>query len=138
MLATVELLEHERATKQLLALERRTARSGRDSIDHPPKGKDDVINAIAGVAYELRDGLNVIATITLEETEAYHEQLRADAAADAERIRLGTQDKFLWDQCLPRQHDDLGRPGARAHRERMARMTPAERRNYGMPARSRR
>jgi hypothetical protein len=32
----------------LVALERRTARSGRDSIDHPPGGRDDVANAVAG------------------------------------------------------------------------------------------
>jgi hypothetical protein len=31
-------------------LERRTARSGKDSIDHAPNGHDDVANAVAGVA----------------------------------------------------------------------------------------
>jgi hypothetical protein len=31
---------------QLCALERRTARGGRDSIDHPPNGHDDLINGI--------------------------------------------------------------------------------------------
>jgi hypothetical protein len=30
-------------------LERRTARSGKDSIDHPPGAHDDVANAVAGV-----------------------------------------------------------------------------------------
>jgi hypothetical protein len=35
---------------QLCALERRTARSGRDSIDHPTGAHDDVANAVAGVA----------------------------------------------------------------------------------------
>ena len=34
---------------QFLSLERRTARGGRDSIDHPPGGKDDLANAVAGV-----------------------------------------------------------------------------------------
>ena len=33
---------------QFLSLERRTARGGRDSIDHPPGGKDDLANAAAG------------------------------------------------------------------------------------------
>lgn len=33
---------------QLVGLERRTARGGRDSIDHPPGGHDDVANAVAG------------------------------------------------------------------------------------------
>jgi hypothetical protein len=47
----VELLDHSRMVAQLVALERRTGRgSGRDSIDHPPGGHDDVINAVAGAA----------------------------------------------------------------------------------------
>ena len=44
----VELLDHPRLIVQLCSLERRTARSGRDSIDHTPNGHDDVINAAAG------------------------------------------------------------------------------------------
>ena len=47
---TIELLDHARCVKQLCALERKTARGGRESIDHPPHGKDDVCNAVAGVA----------------------------------------------------------------------------------------
>ena len=34
--------------RQFLALERRTTRGGRDSIDHPPGGHDDIANAVAG------------------------------------------------------------------------------------------
>ncbi len=45
----VELLDHPRLAAQLIGLERRTARSGRDSIDHIPGGHDDVANAAAGV-----------------------------------------------------------------------------------------
>jgi hypothetical protein len=44
----VELLDVPRLLAQLGGLERRTARSGRDSIDHGPGGHDDVINAAAG------------------------------------------------------------------------------------------
>ena len=44
----VELLDHDRLKTQLLGLERRTARGGRDSIDHAPGGHDDVANAAAG------------------------------------------------------------------------------------------
>jgi hypothetical protein len=47
--ARVELLEDPRLVSQLCALERRTARGGRDTIDHPPNGRDDVANAVAGV-----------------------------------------------------------------------------------------
>jgi hypothetical protein len=45
---TVALIENPVLQRQLVSLERRTARGGRDSIDHPPGGKDDVANAVAG------------------------------------------------------------------------------------------
>lgn len=45
----VELLEHTRLVAQLLGLERRVARGGRESIDHGPGAHDDVANAAAGV-----------------------------------------------------------------------------------------
>jgi hypothetical protein len=44
----VELLDHPKLVSQLCGLERRTARGGRDSIDHPPNAHDDVANAAAG------------------------------------------------------------------------------------------
>ena len=44
----MELLDHSRLAAQLCSLERRTARGGRDSIDQPPGGHDDLINAAAG------------------------------------------------------------------------------------------
>jgi len=46
----VELLDIPRLVSQLCSLERRTARGGRDSIDHPPGGRDDVVNSVAGAA----------------------------------------------------------------------------------------
>lgn len=45
----VELPPCEATARQFAALERRTSRSGRDSIDHPPNGSDDRANAVAGV-----------------------------------------------------------------------------------------
>ncbi len=44
----VELLDAPRLLSQFASLERRTARGGRDSIDHAPKAHDDVANAAAG------------------------------------------------------------------------------------------
>jgi hypothetical protein len=44
----VELLDSSRLLGQLRGLERRTSRSGRDSVDHGPGGHDDVVNAAAG------------------------------------------------------------------------------------------
>jgi hypothetical protein len=50
---TVDLLDHPRAIAQLCSLERRTARGGRDSIDHAPGAHDDLANAVAGVVATL-------------------------------------------------------------------------------------
>jgi hypothetical protein len=44
----VVLLDSPRLVNQLCSLERRTARSGRDSIDHPIGGHDDIANAVCG------------------------------------------------------------------------------------------
>jgi hypothetical protein len=44
----VDLLQNDRLLNQLVGLERRTARSGKDSIDHAPNGFDDLANAAAG------------------------------------------------------------------------------------------
>ena len=44
----VELLDLPRLTVQLCGLERRTARSGKDSIDHAPGAHDDIANAACG------------------------------------------------------------------------------------------
>ncbi len=43
-----ELLDSPRLVTQLCGLERRTARSGRDSIDHGPHQHDDICNSVAG------------------------------------------------------------------------------------------
>ena len=43
-----DLLDHPRLVAQLGALERRTARGGRDSIDSPPTAHEDVANAACG------------------------------------------------------------------------------------------
>jgi len=45
----VELLDIPQMQRELVGLERRTARGGRDSIDHAPGQHDDLINAVAGV-----------------------------------------------------------------------------------------
>ena len=45
-----ELLEHQRLSMQLIALERRTSRTGKDLISHPPGGHDDLAVAVCGAA----------------------------------------------------------------------------------------
>lgn len=46
----IQLLDHEPTIAQLSALERRTRSGGRDIVDHPSGGHDDLANVIAGVA----------------------------------------------------------------------------------------
>ncbi len=46
----LELLDNKRLLTRLRALERRTSRVGRDTIDHPPGSHDDLVNAMAGAA----------------------------------------------------------------------------------------
>lgn len=46
----VKLLDNPRLVHQLTSLERRAARSGHDTVDHPPGGHDDLANAVCGCA----------------------------------------------------------------------------------------
>ena len=49
----VDLLDDARLFAQIVGLERRTARGGRDSIDHAPGAHDDLANSVAGVVAAL-------------------------------------------------------------------------------------
>jgi hypothetical protein len=49
----VDLLEDARLFAQIVGLERRTARGGKDSIDHAPNAHDDLANSVAGVVAAL-------------------------------------------------------------------------------------
>jgi hypothetical protein len=44
----IDLLDYQPLTVELMQLERRTTRSGRDSVDHPPQGHDDLANVVCG------------------------------------------------------------------------------------------
>ena len=48
MSGRVRLLDEKIMLRQLANLERRTERSGKDRVTHPPSGNDDRINAVAG------------------------------------------------------------------------------------------
>jgi hypothetical protein len=56
--ARVELLDNERLISQIASLERRTARGGRESIDHPqgPGARDDLANSVLGVLVAVAGG----------------------------------------------------------------------------------
>jgi hypothetical protein len=56
---SVELPADKKLINELMALERRRGKSGKDIIQHPPRGKDDLANAIAGLCHEgLSKGLH--------------------------------------------------------------------------------
>lgn len=55
------ILDEPRTRAQLCALERRTARSGKDSIDHPPGGHDDCANVLCGLLPQLIGDAAVVA-----------------------------------------------------------------------------
>ena len=57
----VELLDDARLIAELVGLERRTARGGRDTIDHAPGAHDDLINAAAGAALLAADEQEFVA-----------------------------------------------------------------------------
>jgi hypothetical protein len=58
--ARCELLDNQRLAAQLCSLERRTARGGRDSIDHGPGGHDDLANAAAGALVMVGGELSLV------------------------------------------------------------------------------
>ena len=47
----VSLPNHDKLLRELRGLERRVHRSGRDSVDHPKHGSDDLANAVCGALY---------------------------------------------------------------------------------------
>jgi hypothetical protein len=70
----VDLLDHPKLVAQLCGLERRTARGGRDSIDHVPGGHDDIANAVAGainIAAEPFDDLSWVCGVGAEADAAW-------------------------------------------------------------------
>lgn len=50
---SVELLDNHTLKDQLVSLERKSGGAGKDRIDHPPKGKDDLANVVAGCLVNL-------------------------------------------------------------------------------------
>ena len=52
----VQLLDHKRCIAQLIGLERRTTRLGRDTVSHAPGGHDDIANAVAGAVVRALSG----------------------------------------------------------------------------------
>jgi hypothetical protein len=49
----IELLDSKPLVHELRSLERRTRSASRDLIDHPPRGRDDLANSVAGICSRL-------------------------------------------------------------------------------------
>jgi hypothetical protein len=60
---SIRLLDITRLVHQLSTLERRTARGGRDSVDHAPGEHDDVATAVAGVVACISNKTRHIVTV---------------------------------------------------------------------------
>lgn len=66
----VRLVEHKRMVSQFASLERRTFAGGKDRIDHPKDGHDDVSNAAAGVLTLLKLGKSTYTLDNIYDTVA--------------------------------------------------------------------
>jgi hypothetical protein len=53
----ISLPRHDRLIAQIVGLERRVSRAGRDSIDHAPGAHDDIANAVSGVVGAVASGV---------------------------------------------------------------------------------
>jgi len=81
----VNIPDHPILTRELRLLERRTTRSGRDSVDHGVSGTDDHANALFGMLHRLSAGTPADQWIKWASTEAKREP---DVVADeSEDIR---------------------------------------------------
>ncbi len=69
----VELLDNKRLKTQVQNLEPRTARGGKDSIDHSPGSHDDVINAAAGALVSV-GARRVIDSLSVSRTPGWQRQ----------------------------------------------------------------
>jgi DNA-directed RNA polymerase subunit RPC12/RpoP len=65
------LLDSQRLATQLCSLERRTARSGKDSVDHPVGGHDDLANSACGaLTHTVRSGGGMLGLVKYEQMVA--------------------------------------------------------------------
>ena len=93
----VKLLGNKRLITQLIGLERRTSRAGRDSIDHAPGGHDDLANAAAGALVtvtekkaQMRMGtIDFVCTgkVTWRDEESQRQRIRIVTVTEKEDLR---------------------------------------------------
>ena len=74
----VQLLDNDLLVTQVAGLERRTRSGGRDVIDHPPGGHDDVANVLAGVCDAVMNRRQVAGIVGVDGTGG----MNTDASGD--------------------------------------------------------
>jgi hypothetical protein len=92
----LELLDNRRLIDQIASLERRTARSGRDSIDHAHGGHDDLANVVAGLAAIIHGRYSGYSLYT--NAFSTDDDDRNDQEAANERYRQGLA-AHIWNTC---------------------------------------
>jgi len=108
----LELPDNDRLVAQLCSLERRTARAGRDSIDHPPGQHDDLANCVAGAvgsALSRRDAdalpimsgkvWNSAGAVIVDGVSAFFDRLKPKPAP--------TTNEMLHQANLKAQHEEM-------------------------------
>jgi hypothetical protein len=90
----VDLLDHPRLLTQLGGLERRTARGGRDSIDHAPGSRDDVCNSACGALVLV--GVNARMPIALSDDDMTQEDRDASVRARNDELKRQILNKGSW------------------------------------------
>jgi hypothetical protein len=99
----VELLDHPRLVSQLCRLKRKTARSGKDSIDHAPGARDDLVNSVAGaVALALSHQGVVVTRELLRRVAAMPATRKHTAWGFRRRAALANMVIPREQQCYPR------------------------------------
>jgi hypothetical protein len=88
----VELPDSGELGKQLLRLERRKTKAGRDVIDHPVGGHDDIANAVAGLCRFLAQRRAQMFQDLAEKTRQEEEE-KATLGAEG---KLPSQPAWTW------------------------------------------
>lgn len=117
----VEILDNATLRTQLLALQRRPMRGGRDSIDHPSGGHDDIANAAAGALTLVTGvGVKVKKRVRFSVGDGDETQPNTDARLREQQAALGVlarstlstlerEDQATWE--INRRYENEPMPG---------------------------
>ncbi len=100
-------------TRQLSHLERKTTRSGRDSIDHPRGAHDDLANAACGALLMLGGARSHDFTYSWvnDDPQEYGDQPARDVHRDSQEARAAAEE--ARDRSVHRQREKFARTGKR-------------------------